>query len=152
METTRHTFLFHPGTWHALGTYIDNQGKTVAAEGTVSIIHQGDLWVNEGSIKVLGENRLEFLNHYEIVPFERDGLTTTWCSRNPSLGTLYGVFAVVGDSILSAFSSEDGASTGMEYLRQLEPEQYENRGVLFHEGLMVSSWAMELRKHEGETR
>ena len=40
METTRHTFLFHPGTWHALGTYIDNQGKAVAAEGTVSIIHQ----------------------------------------------------------------------------------------------------------------
>jgi hypothetical protein len=152
MDSKRHTFLFYPGTWIATGTYSDNQGKPVESQGKITIIHHDEVWLHDGSMKVYGENPVEFANHYEVVPFGGDGLTTTWCSRNPSLGTLYGVYAVVGDSILSAFSSEDGVSTGMEYLRQIETNQYDNRGVLFHEGLMLSSWAMELKLQEGDSR
>jgi hypothetical protein len=148
MESMKHTFLFYPGNWNARGTYIDNQGKSVESEGKITIIHHEDVWVKDGTMKILGDNPLEFANHYEIVPFEKDGLTTTWCSRNSSFGTLYGVFAVVGDSILSAFSSEDGTSTGMEFHRQIETDRYDNRGVLFHEGLMVSSWAMMLSRKD----
>ena len=80
-------------------------------------------------------------NIYEIVPFERGSDSTTWRSINPDLGTLVGTFAVVGDSILSAFRTEDGSFYGTEYLKNVDPDTYANRGVLLHKGKIVSSWS-----------
>ncbi|MCE5274756.1 MAG: hypothetical protein ABFD70_12360 [Syntrophaceae bacterium] len=141
-----HTFLFTQARWLARGLFFDAKGKALPAEGEISISHQGNLWVNEGIIKVLGERPAEIRNRYEIVPIPEGTSTTTWTSVNPAIGRFMGSFAVVGDSILSCFQSEDAAYSGMEYLRQEESHQYQNRGVLLLRGERVSSWAVTLRK------
>ncbi|HPR56672.1 MAG TPA: hypothetical protein PLV84_16190 [Deltaproteobacteria bacterium] len=144
----KHTFLLTQGRWIASGVFTDENGSASPAEAEVAITHLSDLWLNEGSMKVSGENALVIRNRYEIVPFAKGSLTTTWKSTNPAIGVLYGIFSIVGDSILSAYCSDDGSYSGMEYLRQVTPDAYENRGILLHEGLRVSSWELDLTRRD----
>ncbi|HOS97841.1 MAG TPA: hypothetical protein PLR71_11295 [Deltaproteobacteria bacterium] len=144
----KHTFLLTQGRWSASGVYTDEEGVTTPAEAELTITHLGDLWLNEGSMTVQGDTTAVMTNRYEIVPLAKGALTTTWKSTNPAIGVLYGIFSIVGDSILSAFCSDDGSYSGMEYLRQVSTDAYENRGIMLHEGMRVSSWEMDLTKRD----
>jgi len=144
----KHTFLLCPGRWSARGVYSDERGVSAPAEAELIVTHLDDLWLNEGSMTVHGAIETVFRNRYEIVPLADGACTTTWKSTNPATGVLYGIFSVVGDSILSAYCSDDGTYSGMEYLRQVSPDVYENRGILLHEGLHVSSWVMDLTRRD----
>lgn len=144
----KHTFLLTQGRWSATGVFTDETGSSAPAEAELAITHLDDLWLNEGSMTVHGTNKTVFTNRYEIVPLAEGALTTTWKSTNPATGVLYGIFSVVGDSILSAYCSDDGSYSGMEYLRQVSVDAYENRGILLHEGMRISSWAMDLTKRD----
>jgi hypothetical protein len=144
----KHTFLLAQGKWTSSGVFADEQGNSSPAEADVTITHLDGLWLNEGTLTVLAAKPMAFTTRYEIVPLSKGSLTTTWKSTNPAIGVLYGIFSTVGDSILSAFCSEDGANSGMEYFRQVSTDAYENRGLLLHEGMRTSSWELDLTKRD----
>lgn len=71
--------------------------------------------------------------------------TLEWESFNPALGTLRGTFEIIGDSIISFYTSEDGAYSGTETLTQQDEATYYNVGVSFHNGKKMSSWTALLK-------
>ena len=136
-----HRFLFEEGTWIAAGFFRNGDGDTLHLYGRTEIIHKDDRWINHGIMEIEGDVPIRVENVYEIVPFERGSDATTWRSENSDLGTLVGTFAVVGDSILSAFRTLDGSFYGTEYLKNVDPDTYASRGVLLRKGKIVSSWS-----------
>ena len=83
---------------------------------------------------------------YEIAPSDRPG-TLCWQSHNPALGTLRGMFEIVGPCIVSAYRSADGRYSGTETLRQLDADTYENVGVSFADGKRMSAWTAQLTRN-----
>jgi hypothetical protein len=140
-----HTFLFEEGCWKAEGFFRDAEGRTVTLSGETRVIHGEKHWIMEGFMEIEGEVPRRIENRYVIEPFN-GGDITSWSSENPALGKLEGTFTVVGDSILSHFTGDDGACTGMEYLRFIGGEVYINRGALISAGDLVSSWSVTLRR------
>ena len=136
-----HRFLFEEGVWISAGFFRDGEGNTWHLSGRTKIVHHDDRWINSGVMEIEGDSPIRIEAIYEIVPFERGSDATTWRSENPELGTLVGTYAVVGDSILSAFRTKDGSFYGTEYLKNVDPDTYANRGVLLHHGKIVSSWS-----------
>ncbi len=144
----KHTFLFEEGLWRAEGIYLDGTNTVLQAEGTITITHEKDLWINEGSLKLLLPQPAQFQNRYEIVPFEGDKDCTNWKSLNPVIGTLLGRIVLVDDSLISVYESEDRHYTGSEYLLQISQNLYKNRGFAFKDEERISSWAVELTRME----
>jgi hypothetical protein len=144
----KHTFIFEEGLWRAEGLYVDSTSTALRAEGTITITHGEELWINEGSMKLLLAQPVEFQNRYEIIPFEEDGDYTTWKSLNPVIGTLLGKIVLVDDSLISVYESQDGHYTGSEYLLQVSEGVYRNRGFAFRDDKRISSWAVELTRVE----
>jgi len=142
----KHTFLLEEGKWIARGVYSDEKGEIVQVEGQTTIIHKDEVWINEGSMKVLTNTPVEFFNRYEITPFVHGGEMTDWKSFNPALGELKGKFMIVLDSIMSKYVSEDGQYTGFEYLKKIDDLTYENRGFALKNDEKLSSWAVQLKK------
>lgn len=136
-----HRFLFEEAVWIAAGFFRDGDGNTWHLSGRTTIVHHDDRWINTGIMEIEGDTPMRIENIYKIVPFERGSDATTWRSENPDLGTLVGTYAVVGDSILSAFRTEEGSFYGTEYIKNVDPDTYANRGVLLHHGKIVSSWS-----------
>lgn len=144
-----HSFLFEEGYWKASGCYYTEKGVAHQVEGRVRIYHEDDLWINDGVMKVVGQEAIEIRNRYEIIPWAQGGELTTWVSMNPGLGVLEGTFTIVGDSILSAYRAEKGDFSGAEVLMRTSPDCYLNRGVLVYKGKeKLSSWSVELKRIE----
>ncbi|HHX79960.1 MAG TPA: hypothetical protein GX692_02730 [Acholeplasmataceae bacterium] len=142
----KHTYLFEEGRWIATGVYSDEKGEIVQVEGQTIIIHKDEVWINEGSMKVLTNTPVEFFNKYEIIPFVYGSEMTNWKSFNPALGELKGKFMIVQDSIMSKYASVDGQYTGFEYLKKIDDLTYENRGFALRNDEKLSSWAVQLKK------
>lgn len=141
-----HRFLFEEGAWIAAGFFRDGDGNTWHLSGRAEISHRDDVWINSSLLEIEGDTPVRIENIYEIVPFERGSDATTWRSVNPDLGTLVGTYAVVGDSILSAFRTEDSTFYGTEYFKNVDPDTYASRGVLLRHGKIVSSWSETLTR------
>lgn len=144
----QHTFLFQPARWEAEGTYTDGLGEILPAEGFSLVLHAGNRWFIEGKMRVLGDVQTEIYNCYAVVPFPENSCCTTWDSRAHSLGRLSGRFVVVGDTFFSFFTSCDGSHNGSEWLRQVDADTYENRGVLFAGQRLLTAWAVTLHRKE----
>ncbi len=141
-----HRFLFEEGVWLAAGFFRNGDGSTMHLSGRTEISHRENIWINRGFMEIEGDTPIRIENTCEIIPFERGSDATTWRSEDPGLGTLVGTYAVVGDSILSAFRTEDGSFYGTEYIKNVDPDTYANRGVLLHHGRIVSSWSATLTR------
>lgn len=139
-----HTFLLQPGIWIGNGIYFDSNNKEFIVEAYTEIIHIENLWINEGTMRLAGAG-IEFSNRYEIEPLANNDLTR-WTSFNPALGKLVGRFMVVGDTILSAFQSEEGAVSGYESLVKVSDNAYTSRGYALKGSEKLSSWCVELRR------
>ena len=140
-----HTFLFLEGTWNAKGSYYDEINNIIQVEGSTTITHQNELWINEGYMKLLLDNPIELHNRYEIIPFEKD--FTSWQSYNPALGTLIGKFMVVEDIIISTYITESGEYSGAECLIKIRDNLYKAKGFAFKGNYKLSSWSVELTKN-----
>jgi hypothetical protein len=114
--------------------------------GHTVILHSEGIWSLTGKIRLTGEETVEIVNDYRIIPFPPGELQTTWTSHNPALGILKGRFVVISDTILSSFESDDRQFRGTEWLRRLDADNYENRGVLFAGEKLLSAWAADLRR------
>jgi hypothetical protein len=143
---TAHTFLFEPARWQADGIFIDPAGQTLPMAGHTVILHGEGIWSLTGKIHLTGEATVEIVNDYRIIPFPPGELQTTWTSHNQAFGTLKGRFVVIGNTILSSFDSDDRQFHGTEWLRRLDADNYENRGVLFAGERLLSAWAADLRR------
>jgi len=139
-------FLFEENIWVAKGVYMDDQGRYHPVEGETKITHTERLWINDSCMTLQGDNTVEYKTRYEIVPMERGQELTSWISENPALGKMMGKFIIVDDSIISIFTSENGALQGTECLRLIDDDLYSNRGCLLRGDKKISSWAVELRK------
>jgi hypothetical protein len=108
-------FLFEENTWIATGVYMDDQGRYHPVAGEAKITHMNNLWINDSFITLQEDKEAAFKTRYEIIPLERGKELTSWSSENQALGKMAGKFILVDDSIISIFSSEDGAIQGTEY-------------------------------------
>ncbi len=142
----RHTYILSEGEWESRGQFFDAAGIGLPAEGRTRIVHEARTWKLTGYMRIISEPPVEFRNDYSITPFPEGGDTTVWSSVNPALGRMNGRFTLVEDSILSLYNTDDGAYRGVEYLFMIGEGRYINRGVLYHNGGKVSSWAVELRR------
>lgn len=142
-----HTFLFSEATWIADGRFVLENGIEAAAHGRTVVRHGPGEWVNEGRVVLdLPEGELAIENVYRIEPFEPEDGLTSWSADNPALGRLRGTFAVVDDTILSSYESEDGSARGIESLRRVDAETYRARGCMILDGELASSWSVRLRR------
>ncbi len=147
-----HTFLFKEGYWQSSGTYTDSDNKTNNAEGFSNIIHNEDKWILNGSLQVIdGDNSREINNLYEITPVDKECHTASWFAENPSIGKLNGLFAIIGDVILSTFSSEEKQYSGVECIIRIDDDNYSIRGILLQEERKISSWSTNLKRVEQNT-
>ena len=115
-------------------------------EGQVRIYHEDNLWINDGVMKVVGQESIEIRNRYEVIPWEEGQELTTWVSVNPGLGVLEGTFTITDDCIISAYKAERRVFG----CRGFDPGQC---GPLFKPGSLVykgkeklSSWSVELNR------
>lgn len=139
-----HTFLFQEGVWLAGGNYYDSDNNVIPVEAKTTITHQANLWLNEGTMKLLSDNPVELENRYEIIPFTKD--LTTWKSFNPALGILRGRFMVVEDTIISIYTSENNEYTGCECVVKVTGDIYQSKGFLCKGNEKISSWAVEMKR------
>ena len=142
----RHTFLFEEGIWKAQGIYVDGTNTPLGAEGSITITHAENLWINEGSLYLLLATPIEFRNRYEIIPFREGRDHTSWTSLNPVIGKLSGKIVVVDDSLISSYESEDRHYTGAEYLLQVSEGVYKNKGFAFKDEELMALWSVELTR------
>lgn len=140
----KHTFLYTEGTWISRGTYYDENNNPLNVEGQSEITHKKKLWLNKSTMTLQGDNPVELINDYEIAPFVKG--VTFWKSNNPKLGTLIGRFAVIDDSILSLFSSENGEFFGSEFFTKINESEYIGKGVIYNTAGKISSWSVTLQK------
>ena len=151
MPAFRHTWLFEPGTWSAEGSFWEKGELEREGHGTSVVRHTGAIWEIEGTMEIQGEPPLRFQNIYRFAAPGADARIVPWQSENPALGTLTGVFVVLGDTIMSFFQSSDGSSFGSETLRYLAPDRYRATGLFLASGAVVSTWSMELvRNGQGD--
>jgi len=144
----KHTYLLEEGKWIAKGVYSNEKGEIVQVEGQTITTHNEKSWINDGSMKILTSEPVEFFNRYEIKPFENGNEITIWKSFNPALGELNGIFIIVQDSIMSKYTSKDKQYNGFEYLKKVDDVTYENRGAAFKKDEKLSSWAVLLERIE----
>jgi hypothetical protein len=146
MTAVRHTFLFDEAAWTARGHFTDAEGFARAVDGSADIAHGADTWTNRSVMRLLSDPPVAFASDYRITPFAPGAPATAWESHTPTMGRMLGRFAVVGDSILSTFTSEDGSHAGAESLQMVEADRYLGRGVLYRNGDFFSAWVVELRR------
>ena len=115
-------------------------------DGETSIQHLENRWLFEGVLRVRGERPALHHNRYEIAPFSPGARSTHWTSNNPAVGALRGRFVVVGDAILSFYSSPTGRYRGYESIQQRDAMRYTVRGSLLEEDKLLSTWALDLTR------
>ena len=141
-----HTYLFEEGTWDVEGIFTDADGNPLPLEGAVTVTHTEENWTVCGNMLVQGDPPIEFENHTLIVPFAEGRIETTWTSFNPELGELEGRFTLIEDTLFATFRNADGSLHGSEVLVQVDADSYENRGLLYQEGVLISTWAASLSR------
>lgn len=142
----KHSYLLQEGNWKATGVYYDSDCNQFEVYGETSIKHFKDEWVLDGFMEVKLDNPVRFFNKYSITPLPVGKDFTEWTSQNPALGRLKGRFMIIGDTILSSYSSEKGDYSGSECLVLLANGTYHNRGFAFNGDRKLSSWEVTLER------
>jgi hypothetical protein len=141
-----HPYLASEGVWRAKGVYTDVKNRSLDATGRCRMIHGHGVWQLHSTMSVEQPQGVrEFSLRYEIVPLGGGKTHTHWTSHNSSLGHLVGEMTLVGDAILSSFTSESKRYRGFEFLLLVQELGYVNRGVLFEGDKRLSSWQMSIR-------
>ncbi|SFH29122.1 hypothetical protein SAMN05660649_04602 [Desulfotomaculum arcticum] len=134
-----HTYLYRISSWNATGTYYDAEGKQFKLHGETAVVRSEREWTLGGTMTVMCEPPVTFENSYTIHATD-DKTTLIWESYNPALGVLKGKFEIVGDSIVSIYTSDSGVFKGSETLIKVDDDTYTNVGVAFKHGEKMSSW------------
>jgi hypothetical protein len=149
MQTLRnHPFLGEPGSWRAKGSYYNEVGKVLDAEGETTVRHAAGRWTAEGILRWAAEQPIELRIAYAIEPPQASAGATEWQAESSAVGRLSGQFLAVGKSILSLGASEDNAHELFECLVNTSRSQYDVWGLLMRERIRIGAWQMTLvREH-----
>ena len=145
-----HTFLFEEGTWRVEGEHRDAAGALSAVAGENIIRHEPGRWQFEAVLRLRGDPLRVTHNRYQIEPFSPGASSTHWSASNPVLGALRGRFVIAADAILSSYSSPSLRYRGFECIQQRDARRYSVRGAMLEEDKLISSWALELSRIQGE--
>lgn len=151
MKAIQHTYLFTPAVWQAQGYYLDEHDNQLMVEGTLAIIHEGDMWACESLISIIPEKQTNSYKQEEkdtqlIIPFEQNSNHTIWRSSNPSPTRFKGQFVLLEETILSTALSHNCRMNSVESFLQIDKKHYRNRGALFEGETKTSSWLLELHQ------
>lgn len=147
-----HTYLFSPAVWWAEGYYLDEKNRQIMVEGTLTVIHEGDMWACESLIAIIQEKanaryrQQEEKNTQLIIPFESGKNHTIWRSSNPSPTRFKGQFVLLEDTILSTALTHNCRMNSIESFSKISEGHYHNCGALFEGETKTSSWILELHK------
>ncbi len=136
-----HTYLLPGRHWQASGIFYDENDQSFPLTGRSRVSRDNNEWTLDASMDVLFETPVQLCNIYSIHSTDAEH-TLAWTSFNPALGQLSGTFSIVGCSIISVYSSGDGAYSGSETLIQVDENTYHNVGVAFHNGKRLSAWTV----------
>lgn len=142
----KHSYILEEGIWKASGKYYDENQTCIGISGETKISHKEDTWILDGFMELSLDTPVRFTNRYSIDPIDSTKDFTFWFSINPALGKLLGKFMIIGDTILSSYTSEDGQYSGSESLIFVESELYKNRGFALHNRNKLSSWEVDLNR------
>ena len=138
-----HTYFDDGSVWKASGTYYDETGAAYGVTGRCEAKRDETDWTLDGYMEVaFPNNPTRFTNKYSIAE-TCSPYTLKWESHNPALGTLNGVFELVGDSVLSLYTGE---YSGTETLTQIDEDEYDAVGAAFHNGKRMSAWSVSLKR------
>lgn len=152
MNTPIHTYLFLPAVWWAEGYYLDQKNQKIMVEGTLTVIHEGDMWACESLISIVSEKENSRYRQQEdkdtqlIIPFEAGANHTIWRSSNPSPTRFKGQFVLLEDTILSTALTHNSRINSVESFSKITEKHYHNCGALFEGETKTSSWVLELHK------
>lgn len=141
-----HTYFDDGSIWKASGTYFDENGKGYAVTGRCEAKHDEAQWSLDGYMEVaFPGSPTKFFNKYSIRETDLK-YTLSWISEKPALGTLRGVFELVGDSVISFYTSDTKEYAGTETLTQLDEDSYDAVGAAFQNGKRMSAWTVSLKR------
>ena len=141
-----HTYFEDGAVWEAQGLYYDDKGATYPLTGRCDAVRTAEMWALDGFMGVAFEKEaVRFTNAYRLKE-TGSPMTIRWESFNPALGKLEGTFEVIGNKIISCYTSEYGIYSGTETLMQIDDDTYENVGVSFQNGQRMSAWSVVLKR------
>lgn len=140
----KHTYLLRPGIWMAEGTFTDNTGTRFPVSGISTITHEPGIWYNRAAMIIHTQPIADVECVYEISPLAPGQMATTWVAETLPMGRMSGNFAIIDNTILSSAQTPQG--NNLETLRYIDDDTYENRGALFFEGQMLSTWEVTLTR------
>ena len=134
-----HTYFLAGRQWQASGSYYDEDGVSYELSGLACLSRSQSEWTLDGHMEVKLDDPVRFHNKYQIHGTS-SAFTYRWTSYNPALGVLKGTFDIIGDNIISVYTSESGEYSGTETLIQVDENTYHNVGVSFRNGRRMSAW------------
>ncbi|MDL2226328.1 hypothetical protein LJB86_01560 [Deltaproteobacteria bacterium OttesenSCG-928-M10] len=138
--TIEHTYLLRPGLWDISGIYFDKNNSGFPQKGQLVITHEPDLWTIEARLTITTEQTQTVDSRYDVQPLT-EGLTfTEWKSETGGPEPVYGLFVIVGDTVMSPWQSRSGTYWGQEILVRESADEYQGRGFAFLNNEKVSAW------------
>ncbi len=139
-----HSYLYRPGLWDLAGIYYDVNNNAFPQKGTILVTHEPDLWIVEAQLTLTTEQTQKVASRYEIQPPAEGASFTEWKSETGGPEPVYGLYVIVGDTIMSPWQSRSGAYWGQEVLTRVDENDYQARGFAFLENEKVSAWSTRL--------
>lgn len=142
--SVQHSYLLQPGLWDISGVYYDLNNNAYPQKGQLVISHEPDLWSIEASLTVTTEQTQTVDSRYDIQPMAEGASYTEWKSETRGPEPIFGLFVLVGDTIMSPWQSRSGVYWGQEALMRVAHGEYQGRGFAFLNNEKVSSWTIRL--------
>jgi hypothetical protein len=142
----KHKFLFEEKEWKAKGFYTGENGKKTDVTGKTVVKHKSGKWILEAEMYVpmKGGKTLDLRNVYEVKPFKKGSVETTWTSENKINGKFTGRFFVAGNVIFSTYVDKKGDYVGHETMEYMGNGRYNGYGKLYYNDELASSWKVTL--------
>lgn len=140
----RHTYLLQPGLWELTGIYYDQNNNPYPQRGQLVVTHEPDLWTIEAQVVITTEQTQTVSSRYEVQPLASGASFTEWKSETGGPEPVFGLFVLVGDTLMSPWQSRSGTYWGQEILMRWNPSEYRGRGFAFLKDDKVSAWSTRL--------
>lgn len=140
----RHTYLIQPGLWELTGIYYDVNNNPFPQRGQLVVTHEPDLWTIDAQVVITTEQTQTATSRYEVQPLAPGASFTEWKSETGGPEPVFGLFVLVGDTLMSPWQSRSGAYWGQEILMRWNHSEYRGRGFAFLNDDKVSAWSTRL--------
>ena len=138
-----HTFLLKPAASDVTGTYTSTE-KTLLVTGKSTIVHHEKIWAVDSFIQL--ENGVVLQTDYKVEPLKISCLSVAFTAASSVLGELAGNFTIQDDKIIEVYNTKNQQFTGQEIMTMLDENHYISKGCLYQQGIVESTWLLNLTK------